>query len=156
MADQPSPSPTVPPSPGRVTDRRLLPPGVVPRHLQQWVLIGIALVMVSILAFSGPPAKPRATTALSAAPFAVDPNQQRIEEYQRRIQEQAQRLAAEQAQLQLPKEAGAQGAKAARASTGGLPPESGPRTRSAPVRTTRDDVASHVSDNVAFSKDRSG
>ena len=105
MADQPSPSPTVPPSPGRVTDRRLLPPGVVPRHLQQWVLIGIALVMVSILAFSGPPAKPRATTAPSAAAVAVDPNQQRIEEYQRRIQEQAQRLAAEQAQLQLTKDA---------------------------------------------------
>src|SRR5207342_3635628 len=35
----------VPTPPGRVTDRRRLPPGVVPRHLQQWVLVGIALVM---------------------------------------------------------------------------------------------------------------
>src|SRR4029077_5322398 len=153
MADPPSPSPTVPPSPGRVTDRRLLPPGVVPRHLQQWVLIGIALVMVSILAFSGPPAKPRATTALSAAAVAVDPNQQRIEEYQRRIQEQAQRLAAEQAQLQLTKDA-----------LGGNPPptngaaprrslaeSSSPTVSAPPAGDTHEDRA-RFADNVAFSR----
>jgi hypothetical protein len=61
---------------------------VVPRHLQQWVLIGIALVMVGIMALSGSPVKSRAVSPAPAA-LAVDPNQQRIEEYQRRIQEQA-------------------------------------------------------------------
>ena len=69
------------PEPGRVTDRRRTPAGVVPRHLQQWVLVGVALVMVGILALSGSPTKPRATAAPSPAALAVDPNQQRIEEY---------------------------------------------------------------------------
>src|SRR5688572_10281555 len=92
-------------SPGRVIDRRTIPLGVVPRHLQQWVLVGVALVMVGILVLSGSPTTPRPTAAPSPAALAIDPNQQRIEEYQRRIQEQAQRLAAEHAQLQLTKDA---------------------------------------------------
>ena len=105
MADQPTPSPDAVHAARTRHRSPALPPGVVPRHLQQWVLVGIAVVMVGILALSGPPAKPRATAAPSPAAAAVDPNQQRIEDYQRRIQEQAQRLAAEQAQLQLTKEA---------------------------------------------------
>jgi len=126
----------------------------MPRHLQQWLIIGVAVVMAGIMALSGPPTKPRTTTEPSAAATVVDPNQQRIEEYQRRIQEQAQRLAAEQAQLQLTKEAVAQGASAAQAPHSS-PSDSGPTTRNAaPVRPTRDDLAPHVSDNVAFSKDR--
>src|ERR1700693_6402417 len=93
------------PEPGHVTDRRTMPAGVVPRHLQHWMLVGVALVMVGIMALSGGPTKPRATPSSSSDAPIVDPNQQRIEEFQRRIQEQAQRLAAEQAQLQLTKDA---------------------------------------------------
>ena len=148
-------TPPAAPPPGTVTDHRPVPAGVMPRHLQQWLIIGVAVVMAGIMALSGPPTKPRTTTEPSAAATVVDPNQQRIEEYQRRIQEQAQRLAAEQAQLQLTKEAVAQGASATSAPSGSIQPESGPNTRStAPVRTTRDDLTLHVSDNVAFSKDR--
>ena len=148
-------TPPVAPPPGTVTDHRPVPAGVMPRHLQQWLIIGVAVVMAGIMALSGSPTKPRTTTDSSAATTVVDPNQQRIEEYQRRIQEQAQRLAAEQAQLQLTKEAVAQGASATGAPSGSSPPEGGPNTRStAPVRTTRDDLTRHVSDNVAFSRDR--
>lgn len=154
MADQPSTSPDVSTTPRRVTDRRQLPPGVVPRHLQQWVLIGTAVVMVGILALFGPPAKPRATATSSSAAVAVDPNQQRIEEYQRRIQEQAQRLAAEQAQLQLTKDA------IAASPDGGVgpaprfsPAESSapPAASASPTRDARDDRA-RFADNVAFSQ----
>jgi type IV secretion system protein VirB10 len=128
----------------------------MPRHLQQWLIIGVAVVMAGIMALSGSPVKPRTTTESSSSATVVDPNQQRIEEYQRRIQEQAQRLAAEQAQLQLTKDAVARGASATSAPAGALPPESGSSLRSAaPARTARDDVPPHVSDNVAFSKDRS-
>jgi hypothetical protein len=106
----------------RVIDHRTTPPGVVPPQLQQWVLIGIVLVMVAILTFTGPSAKPRGTST-GAAPIAVvDANQQRIEEYQRRVQEQARRLSAEQAELQLAKQALAakSGSEiAAQSSTGG-------------------------------------
>jgi type IV secretion system protein VirB10 len=125
----------------------------MPRHLQQWLIIGVAIVMAGIMALSGPPTKPRATTEATGA-AAVDPNQQRIEEYQRRIQEQAQRLAAEQAQLQLTKDAVAQGTGAGQPSAASVAADSGPATRRVtPAGTTRDDLAPHVSDNVAFSRD---
>jgi type IV secretion system protein VirB10 len=104
MAD-PSTTPPDPSSaPGRVLDHRRLPPGVIPRHLQQWVLIGTAVGMVAILVIVRPPTRPQPTTAPAAA-LAVDANQQRIEDFQRRIQEQAERLASEQAQLESTKDA---------------------------------------------------
>jgi type IV secretion system protein TrbI len=140
-------------TPGTVTDHRPVPAGVMPRHLQQWLIIGVAIVMAGIMALSGPPTKPRTTTEPAGA-GAVDPNQQRIEEYQRRIQEQAQRLAAEQAQLQLTKDAVAQGSSADQAGTASVVKDSGqPTRRATPINTTRDDLAPHVSDNVAFSRD---
>lgn len=153
MADQPSTSPDVSTPPGRVTDRRLLPPGVVPRHLQQWVLVGTAVVMVGILALFGPPTKPRATATPSSAAVAVDPNQQRIEEYQRRIQEQAQRLEAEQAQLQLTKDAIAASPDGAVGPAPRVSPaeSSAPAASASPTRDARDDRA-RFADNVAFSR----
>ena len=140
------------PQHGRITDRRTTPAGVVPRHLQHWVLVGVALVMVGILALSGGPATPRATTPSSSDAPIVDPNQQRIEEYQRRIQEQAQRLAAEQAQLQLAKDAVTTGAAAAPVSSGAAEGNRRPVPAAAtPDRATREEHA-RFADNVAFSK----
>ena len=105
MADQPSPSPDGPPRPDASPIAAACRPASCRGTCSSGCSSASPLVMVGILALSGPPAKPRATAAPSPAAVAVDPNQQRIEEYQRRIQEQAQRLAAEQAQLQLTKEA---------------------------------------------------
>lgn len=153
MADQPAPAPDVSAPPGRVTDHRRLPLGVVPRHLQQWALAGIAVVMVGILAVSSPSPTSRAPVTSSPTAMAVDPNQQRIEEYQRRIQEQAQRLATEQAQLQLAKEALA----TPPAETGGaaLPrvsaEASGP-TATPSVERDTSETRVRVADNVAFSR----
>jgi type IV secretion system protein VirB10 len=125
----------------------------MPRHLQQWLIIGVAIVMAGIMALSGSPPKPRTATEPPGS-AAVDPNQQRIEEYQRRIQEQAQRLAAEQAQLQLTKDAIAPDSRGATAPTASMSTDAGTATRRAsPVATPRDEFAPHVSDNVAFSKD---
>ena len=127
---------------------------MVPRHLQQWVLIGTAVVMVGILALSGPPATPRATATSSPAAVAVDPNQQRIEDYQRRIQEQAQRLAAEQAQLQLTKDALAadpDGAVSRARLAAPSPSHRDRRRAAAPARDAREDRA-RFADNVAFSR----
>jgi type IV secretion system protein VirB10 len=136
----------------------------MPRHLQQWALLGIALVMVGIMTLSGSPTRPRATAASSPATSAVDPDQHRIEDYQRRIQEQAQRLAAEQAQLQLEKDAVA--ASAASGPSNPVRVEPGRRTplaTTAPERGTREDrppgedratreERARVADNVAFSR----
>src|SRR5439155_9641066 len=94
------PLPDAEPSPHRgapFIDRRTTPLGVLPRHLQLWVLIGIAIVMVGIMSFSSTRTPPRPTSPGGGVPSTIDPNQQRIQEYEQRIQEQAQRLAAEQA-----------------------------------------------------------
>jgi type IV secretory pathway VirB10-like protein len=136
--------------PGGVIDRRIMPPGVVPRHLQQWVLVGIALVMVGILAFSGSPPKPRATVVPSPAAAVIDPNQQRIEEYQRRIQEQAQRLLAEQAQLQLTKDAVVTTAGNPPSFPAVVDPDQEPTT--AGTRSESRDERARFADNVAFSR----
>lgn len=138
-------------APARVTDWRSIPAGVVPRHLQHWVVLGLAAVMVAILALAGPPA-PRRSAPPSPAAVPVDPNQQRIEQFQRRIQEQAQRLAAEQAQLLATKDTlGAVPASSMAAPSHGpnesavsAAPADGPPP--APVARTR------VADSVAFTR----
>jgi type IV secretory pathway VirB10-like protein len=152
-----------------LVDRRQTPLGVMPRQLPRWLLLGIAGVMVGIMAITGGPAKPRSLlTAPSAAAAAVDPNQRRIEEYQQRIQDQAQRLAAEQAALQAAKEVAvlAPDAPVGKAPGVNAPeinvrPAAAPRagaevsSRSENVRQERAqrDYRSLFADNVAFSRD---
>jgi type IV secretory pathway VirB10-like protein len=154
MSNTASPSPEQPADPGRVTDRRTAPLGVMPRHLQQWVVLGIAVVMVGIMALSGSPTKTRTSAASSPATSAVDANQQRIEEYQRRIQEQTQRLAAEAEQLHRTKDAVAPRTGAGPSSPAHGEPERPPRTTAVttpPDRVAREEHA-RFADNVAFSR----
>ncbi len=161
MAKQPTLFPEMRAAVARVIDKRRWPAGVVPRHLQQWVLIGVAVVMVAILALSGPPAKPRATAAPSSAATAVDPNQQRIEAYQRQIDEQTQRLAAEQASLQATKAAigAAPATTDARVGVGTVPPraETAPAARAAaPVEADSREQQARFADNVAYARPTDG
>jgi type IV secretory pathway VirB10-like protein len=142
------------PDPGAITDRRTIPPGVVPRHLQQWVLVGVAVVMVAILALVGSPPTPRVSAGSSPTAVTVDANQQRIEAYGRRIQEQAQRLAAEQARLQLTKEALGADANASSQKPPRFDADRGHTTATtAGVSASREDRA-RFADNVAFSRPR--
>ena len=80
-----------------VQDKRLAPPGILPKNIQSWVLIGIAVVMIAIIAFSGNPSK-KPKTAPQAGP-AVDPNAERIQEYQKRIEDETRKLQIEQVGL---------------------------------------------------------
>jgi type IV secretory pathway VirB10-like protein len=159
MSDPITPSADPPASP-LVVDYRRAPLGVMPRQLQRWLLVGISVVMVGIMALSGSPMKPRsASTTPSATAVAVDANQQRIEEYQRRIQEQTQRLAAEQAALQAVKEAAAPApdVRAATARLSSTPPVAAERSTT-PDSTRQErvqrDYRSLFADNVAFSRER--
>jgi type IV secretion system protein VirB10 len=126
--------------PGQVIDHRVVPPGVAPRHLQQWLLIGVAVVMAGIMAMSGSPARPRPTSEPAASTPAVDANQQRIEDFQQRIQEQVRRLSAAAPSTPDPRPAG-------------TPPASAQAMAPAapPARTQPEPIA-RVADNVAFSK----
>jgi type IV secretion system protein VirB10 len=149
-----------------IVDGRQLPPGVVPRHIQQWILIGIALVMIGILAISGASVKPKPSSGeRSAGAGTTDANQQRIEEYQRRIQEQAQRLAQEQAALAEAKQAVAAPADAPASVQASRPERRGTgstessvttgRTDSGSVRQEREqrEYRSLFADSVAFTRD---
>ena len=110
MATMPSGTPQRPTSPP-VIDRVPKPTGLLPRHTQTWVLVGLASVMILIIAFTGQSPAPRAS--VTPPPAAVDPNEARIQEYRARIDEQARRLAAEQSQLAITKQALAQSSAAA-------------------------------------------
>ncbi len=89
-----------------VQDRALRPPGVLPKNMQTYIILGIAVLMVGAIAFSGAGTPPRnSASALTKQPTAVDPNWARIQEYRTRIDEQARKLADEQAKLEQAKQA---------------------------------------------------
>jgi len=77
-------------TPAPVHDRRVQPTGALPKHLQAWLLTGIALAMMVIIAWSTHSAPSRVRVPALAQP--VEPNQGRIEEYQRRLDEEVARL----------------------------------------------------------------
>lgn len=95
------------PNSGEIRDRSIRPPGLLPKNTQTYVILGITVVMVGAIAFSGGGSSPTSQTAATtpkAAPV-IDPNIARIQEYRDRIDEQARRLAAEQQQLEQAKQA---------------------------------------------------
>lgn len=95
MPDTPEPY-----EPPKVENRVPQPPGILPRNTQTWMVAGIALVMVVIIAFSGRSPAPDGSAPTAPREAAVaDPVQARIQEYRARIDEQARKLALEQAQV---------------------------------------------------------
>src|SRR5437870_8680581 len=81
----------------QIQDKRQKPPGILPRNTQAWVVIGLALLMMGVIALSGKnPPKARVDPP---PPPTLDPSRDRIQEYQRRIEEQALKAQKEQAQL---------------------------------------------------------
>jgi type IV secretory pathway VirB10-like protein len=94
------------PAGSQVQDRAVRPPGVLPKNTQTYIIIGIAVLMVGAIAFSGAGTPPRnAATATAKTPTAVDPNWARIQDYRNRIDEQARKLTDEQAKLEQAKQA---------------------------------------------------
>src|SRR4051812_12831424 len=67
-----------------VTDRRPVPRGVLPRGMQTWLMVAIALGMLAVILFTGHAEPPARTTAVptSAAP---QPNTDRVRDYQDRL-----------------------------------------------------------------------
>lgn len=80
------------------------PLGVLPRNAQAWVLVGVAALMIAVLALSGNRGSRPTREPDLKVPAVVDPNQARIQEYRNRIEEQARKLAAEQDRLKQAKQ----------------------------------------------------
>src|SRR5579871_2303403 len=105
-----------------VTDKTEKPAGLLPKHVQSWLLLGLAVAMVSIMWLTGGkknPSPARSTEPLAAPPLEF--NEAKIVELQKRI-EQLQReqgvaqaaLAAETREPAAPSTAGSQPADALR------------------------------------------
>src|SRR5712692_6978645 len=87
-------------NPPQVVNNAPKPPGILPKNAQLWLMIGISVVMVLVIALSGNPiAKEKAQANAPKQQNVIDPNAARIAEYRNRIEEEAKKLEAEQARL---------------------------------------------------------
>ena len=67
-----------------VTDHRTAPCGVVPRRMQTWLMLGLALTILAIIMLTGrPEPTPRTAATATAAPAAANPD--RLRDYQDRL-----------------------------------------------------------------------
>jgi type IV secretion system protein TrbI len=82
-----SPPPIAPDAAGsvapNVTDRRSVPPGVLPRRVQTWIMAGIAIGMLAIMLIVGRPSPPARTAPPLTATQA--PTADRVRDYQERL-----------------------------------------------------------------------
>lgn len=95
-------------------DHRVHPRGVLPRHLQTWIMAGLAAAMVLIILITGRPApRPRAgDTATPQASTSLPPD--RLRRYQEQLAEQEARLRQELADTQTASTAASQAGAPAR------------------------------------------
>ena len=99
-----------PTAPASVQEKAPKPPGLLPKNVQSWILIGLAFLMVAIMWLTGgkkppSPAKAAATVAPTQAPLEV--NEAKIAELQNRIQDlQRQQLLAQTALAQQTRQLG--------------------------------------------------
>jgi type IV secretion system protein VirB10 len=142
-------------SPSAIQDKAPKPPGLLPKHVQSWLLIGLAVIMVVIMWLTG--AKKPATPArsLPAAPPVQAPlevNEAKIVDLQKRIQEmQREQIVAQNAL--------AQQSRTLAAGVPDTPATAPPADANAPVRTEdsiraerkKRDYLSLFASNVALS-----
>src|SRR5262245_14261967 len=79
MPDTPETNGTSP-----VSDRRTPPRGVLPRRLQMWLMVGVALVMIVIIGFTGH-SQPAPRVAFSPATQPPELSPERLRDYQDRL-----------------------------------------------------------------------
>jgi type IV secretion system protein TrbI len=88
----------------RIEDKAPKPPGLLPKHVQSWLIAGLAILMVLIMWLTGskkPPASGRPSTRSAIPPPLVEVNEARITELQNRIEElQREQLVAQNALTQ--------------------------------------------------------
>jgi type IV secretion system protein VirB10 len=130
-------------TPGAIRDRRTIPRGVLPRHVQMWLMVAIAVVIIAIILMTGQsqPTQRPSTAARPPEPSLVSP--ERVRSYE-------QALAAEAARQQqaLATEQQAEARSRAVAGGGAVRPSADPLTD----EQRRLDYQSLFADNVALSR----
>jgi len=81
-----------------IQDKRTKPSGLMPKNAQTWAMVGVALVMVLIILFSGRSAPKKGPKDPPSQPV-VDPNLPKIEDVQKRIEEMANKNRAAQERI---------------------------------------------------------
>ena len=80
------------------------PPGLLPKNVQSWLIIGLAVLMIAIMWLTGgkkPPAAPKTNGVVQQVPLPAEVNETKIAELQSRIQDlQREQLAAQNALTQ--------------------------------------------------------
>lgn len=76
-----------------VSDHRPVPRGVLPRGMQTWLMVGVAVGMIAIIVATGRPEAP--VRAVPAATAAATPNPDHLREYQDRLRATEARAAQE-------------------------------------------------------------
>jgi type IV secretory pathway VirB10-like protein len=130
-----------PANPGAIQDFRVKPRGVLPRHVQMWLMVGVAIVILAIILFTGHPQplpRPQAGTR-PAQPTLVPPD--RVRSYEQQL---ASDLAREQQAIQQ----SSSGARATKP-TGSASAQGGDPTTD---DQRRREYQSLFADNVALSR----
>jgi type IV secretion system protein TrbI len=150
MADPTADAPSGHAAPS-VVDRVPKPAGLLPRHTQTLVLVGLATVIVVVIALTGQPPSPAPKAQAAPPPLSVEASQARIQEYRERVDEQAKRLAAEQVELAVAKRSLAETAPNARPSIRRGDPDE-PSTHTASQETDAPSREDHslLADNLAL------
>src|SRR5262245_34889256 len=76
-------------APSPIQDKATKPPGLLPKNVQSWLLIGLAVLMVVIMWLTGgkKPAAPARTLPAPAVQAPLEVNEAKIVDLQNRIQE---------------------------------------------------------------------
>jgi type IV secretory pathway VirB10-like protein len=84
---------------GPVQNHTSKPPGVLPKHMQAWLIGGLALAMTVVIAFSNRTPVKREKAAPVPVVDAREPSAPRIDDYRDVLDQETQRLYAEQMKL---------------------------------------------------------
>lgn len=87
-----------------IQEKTANPPGLLPKHVQSWLILGLAVLMVVIMWLTGgkkQPTVPKTNASMVQTPLPLEVNETKITELQSRIQElQREQLAAQSALVQ--------------------------------------------------------
>jgi type IV secretion system protein VirB10 len=128
-----------------VRDRRDPPRGVLPRQVQVWVMVGLAVVIVIIILMAGHTQPTTPPSATARIPAALLPDADRIRAYQQQLADDETRL----------KQMQAEAARMTTPPTDGASAHAGARDLAASDARRREDQ-SLLADNVAFSRRPTG
>ena len=73
-----------------IQEKTANPPGLLPKHVQSWLILGLAVLMIVIMWLTGgkkTPTVPKTNASVAQTPIPLEVNETKITELQNRIQE---------------------------------------------------------------------